>query len=126
MSEDNRPDRASAQISTAVPEVTCATTANRAGTLSVRATDQGLPVAIHVDRRELRYGAEALAAEILRLSHTAAIEARAKRRVELAEAGISEEILDRLGLPTRAAADLATNGTAEDADLAPSTWMRHV
>ena len=126
MSGDNPPDRASANISTAVPEVTCATTTNRAGTLWVRATDQGLPVEIQVDRRELRYGAEALAAEILRLSHTAAIEARAKRRVELAEAGIPEQILDRLGLPTRADADLATNGTAEDPDLAPSTWMRHI
>ncbi|WP_068275067.1 hypothetical protein [Aldersonia kunmingensis] len=125
MSEESPPD-ASAQISPAVPDVTCATSTNRAGTLSVRATDQGLPVVIHLDRRELRYGAEALAAEILRLSRTAAVKARAKRRVELAEAGISDEILDRLGLPTRADAVLATNGDTEDPELAPVSWMRHI
>ena len=121
MSGPNRP--------MAVSEATFATCANRPGTLSVRANDQGLPVEIHVDRRELRYGAEALAAEILRLSRTAAVEARAKRRVELAEAGIPGDVLDRLGLPTRVDADddLTAIGTSEtDADLAPSTWMRRI
>lgn len=118
---------ASAEVSIVVPEVTCGTSTNRPGTLSVRATDQGLPVEIHIDRRELRYGAEALAAEILRLSRTAAIQARAKRRVELAAAGIAEEILDRLGLPTHADADLAAcNSTEADPDLAPSSWMRQI
>ncbi|MCX5044473.1 hypothetical protein OG921_14985 [Aldersonia sp. NBC_00410] len=108
-----------------IPEVTHATSTNRQGTLAVRANDQGLPTDIRVDRRELRYGAEALAAEILRLSRSAALEARARRRVELAEAGITAEVLDRLGLPTRTEVDQRL-AAADDADLSPTTWMRRV
>lgn len=105
----------------ALPAETYATSANRPGTVAVRANDQGLPVEIRVDRRELRYGAQSLADEILRLSRTAATQARVRRRIELAEAGVPADVLDRLGLPAPEADSLAAG---DDADTAQDSWVR--
>lgn len=105
-----------------VPAETYATSTNRPGTVAVRANDQGLPVEIRVDRRELRYGAQSLADEILRLSHTAATQARARRRIELAEAGVPTEVLDRLGLPKPESADGPLAG--DDTETGQNSWMR--
>ncbi|MGV9834433.1 hypothetical protein ACWDUL_09590 [Nocardia niigatensis] len=107
-----------------VPAVTVAAAANRSGTVTVRATDRGLPVEIRFERGEYRYGASALAAEILRLTQRSALAARARRREQLAEAGVPEALLDRLGLPTRqAAADELDR--LDDADTGPSGWWRN-
>lgn len=78
-----------------------ATAHNRAGTISVRTTDEGLPVDLRIDPRELRYGAARLSAEILTLNNRAAREAAALRREQLDEQGLPRELLDRMGLPTR-------------------------
>jgi len=96
-----------------IPETT-GTSRNRSGTVTVRATDQGLPLQIAVERDELRRGARALADEILQVTRQAAIEARTRRRAELSRAGVPDDVLDRLGLPTAT----TTQPTA--------TWMRPV
>ncbi|MGV9413293.1 hypothetical protein ACWDOP_25615 [Nocardia sp. NPDC003693] len=106
-----------------IPAVTVAASGNRAGTVTVHATDQGLPVEIHFERDEYRYGAQALADEILRLTKRSAIVAGSRRREALAEAGIPADILDRLGLPTRQAA-VDELDRLDDADTGPAGWTR--
>jgi hypothetical protein len=108
-----------------VPNVTMAVSRNRAGTLSVRATDQGMPVEIKFERSEYRYGAQALADEILRLTRRSTIAAKAKRRELLAENGMPNDILDQLGLPTRQQA-VDELDRMDDADTGPTSWMRPV
>ncbi|RMI31745.1 hypothetical protein [Nocardia stercoris] len=107
------------------PNVTVAASSNRSGTITVRATDQGMPVEITIDRSEYRYGAEALAAEILRLTKRSTVVARARRRELLAEMGMAPETLDRLGLPTRQAA-VDELDRMDDEDTGPTSWMRRV
>ncbi|GAA5080762.1 MULTISPECIES: hypothetical protein [Nocardia] len=108
-----------------VPNVTVAASTNRSGTISVRATDQGMPVEIKFERSEYRYGAQTLANEILRLTKRSTVAAKARRRELLAEAGMPADILDRLGLPTRQAA-VDELDRIDDADTGPTTWMRPV
>lgn len=78
-----------------------ATAHNRAGTISVRTTDSGLPVDLRIDVHELRYGARQLAEQILALNRQAAFEAAVVRGERLAAEGVPREILDRMGLPSR-------------------------
>ncbi|QOW31227.1 hypothetical protein [Nocardia seriolae] len=106
-----------------VPPVTTAASSNRAGTVTVRATDQGMPVELQFERGEYRYGAQALADEILRLTKRSAIVARSRRREQLAETGVPEAMLDRLGLPTRQAA-VDELDRLDDADTGQTSWMR--
>ncbi|MFR9752131.1 hypothetical protein ACL02S_14000 [Nocardia sp. 004] len=106
-----------------IPNVTVASSSNRSGTVSVRATDQGMPVEITFERSEYRYGAQSLANEILRLTQRSAIAARARRRELLAEAGMSSDTLDQLGLPTRQQA-VDELDRIDDADTGPTSWMR--
>ncbi|MEV0252077.1 hypothetical protein AB0H76_36210 [Nocardia sp. NPDC050712] len=108
-----------------IPNVTVAASQNRSGTIAVRATDQGMPVEIKFERTEYRYGAQALADEILRLTKRSAIAARARRREVLAESGISGEVLDKLGLPTRQQA-VDELDRIDDADTGQTSWMRPV
>ncbi|SUA77027.1 Uncharacterised protein [Nocardia otitidiscaviarum] len=108
-----------------VPNVTTASSSNRAGTVTVRATDQGMPVEISFERGEYRYGAQALADEILRLTKRSAIAAKARRRELLAEAGLPDDALDRLGLPTRRAAVEALDHL-DDADTGQTSWVKPV
>ncbi|MBL1075004.1 hypothetical protein JK358_11425 [Nocardia sp. 2] len=108
-----------------VPAVTVAASSNRANTVTVRATDQGMPVEIVFERSEYRYGAQALADEILRLTKRAAIVAKSQRREMLTELGMPEDILNRLGLPTRQAA-VDELDRLDEADTGQATWMRRV
>ncbi|MGW5075717.1 hypothetical protein [Rhodococcus sp. NPDC004095] len=102
-----------------------ATTSNRAGTVTVTATDRGQPLDVRVDPRELRYSGAGLAAAILEMCRASAAEAGARRREDLAAAGVPEDVLDQLGLPTRD--DLADAQARREADEAtPATWMRPV
>ncbi|MEV2223991.1 MULTISPECIES: hypothetical protein [Nocardia] len=108
-----------------IPNVTVASSTNRSGTISVRATDQGMPIEIKFERSEYRYGAQTLADEILRLTKRSTVAARARRRELLAEAGMPADILDKLGLPTRQAA-VDELDRIDDADTGPTSWMRPV
>ncbi|KOS56751.1 hypothetical protein [Rhodococcus rhodochrous] len=87
-------------MDTAETTITTATARNRAGTVSVRTTEQGLPVDLHIDQSELRYGTAQLAEQIVSLCRRATLEAAARHREELADRGIPEGLLNRLGLPT--------------------------
>ncbi|MFC4602591.1 hypothetical protein [Rhodococcus kronopolitis] len=104
-------------------DVATALARNRAGTVAVRCTDRGLPLEVRLDQRELRYGGARLAATILDLSRRATAEAKAVRRIELAEAGVRADVLDALGLPTRAEHSRAERAAAADRP-APSSWLR--
>lgn len=108
-----------------IPNVTVVTRTNRSGTIAVRATDQGLPVDIQIERRELRFGAQSLADEILRLTKQAALEAGARRREELAQSGIPNDVLDRLGLPTRDQV-VAREDEFEEQETGSTSWLRPV
>lgn len=104
-------------------DVAAATAHNPAGTVSVRCTDRGLPLEVRLDPRALRCGGGRLAATVLEVGRLATAEARVRRRTELAEAGVPPDVLDTLGLPTRAA--LAEAERTADADRpAPTSWLR--
>ncbi|NUS45166.1 MAG: hypothetical protein HOQ24_15940 [Mycobacteriaceae bacterium] len=105
-----------------MPAVTVAAKSNRAGTITVRATNQGMPVEVTISREELRYGAQPLADQILQLCRLATTEAGMRRRDLLSERGIPDEILNRLGLPSREPAPAGP----EDDDWTPTTWLRKV
>ena len=105
-----------------VPDTAVATVSNRAGTVTVTATDRGEPLEVLVDQRELRYGSGRLAAAILDMCRASAAEAKVRRREDLARAGVSADILDRLGLPTRAELARAQR-TEEQDEPAPTSWM---
>lgn len=114
--QPEQPDRSN------VGPVNVAAATNRARSITVRATNQGMPVEVRIDREELRYGARQLADQIMRLCRVATISAGAKRRAELAEAGMDTETLDRLGLPTRSdagAADAELHGDS----YTPESWL---
>ncbi len=98
---------------------------SRTDTVRVRANESGLPVKIHIDPDELRYGADELARTILRLSTRATSAARAERRGLLERDGVDRDILDRLGLPTAAAVADAENESF-DGEPGPVGWMRSV
>ncbi|AOW92171.1 hypothetical protein BFN03_04140 [Rhodococcus sp. WMMA185] len=104
---------------------TTAAVTNRSGTISVKTTEYGLPVELRIDPRELRYGGQRLADEILTLCRRSAAEAGARRRDELAYDGMPAQLLDKLGLPTRA--DVAAAQVIEDVEEpTPTSWMRQV
>ncbi len=105
------------------PAGVTAAVSNRSGTVSVRTTEHGLPLELRIDPRELRYGGQRLADEILTLCRRSAMEAGARRRDELARDGMPADVLHKLGLPTRA--DVAAAQAAEDEEEpAPTSWMR--
>lgn len=108
-----------------IPPVTVVASTNRAGTVTVHATDSGMPVNISFERSEYRYGAAALAAEILRLTRRSTIIAQTQRRVVLTELGVPTAVLDNLGLPTQASCAKQLD-RLDDEDTAPTTWTRRV
>ncbi|NLG56464.1 MAG: hypothetical protein GX542_12600 [Rhodococcus sp.] len=102
-----------------------AATANRSGTITVRTTEYGLPIGLLIEQRELRYGGQRLADEILKLCQRSAMEAGARRREQLAESGVPKAVLDGLGLPTRAEVADAQYAWDEE-EAGPTSWMRPV
>ncbi|WP_280386495.1 hypothetical protein [Nocardia wallacei] len=96
------------------------------GTISVRTTEQGLPLGIRVDPDELRRDPDSLAGEVLRLCRQAANRAGLQRRKQLQEAGFSSDMLALTGLPTEA--DVARQEIIEEQeyDTQPQSWLRSV
>ncbi|OZE93845.1 hypothetical protein CH302_22090 [Rhodococcus sp. 15-2388-1-1a] len=105
--------------------VVSAVSGTRSGSVTVRATEHGLPIGIAIDERELRYGGGALASAILEHCVRASAAARAQRRTLLAEDGVPTEVLDRLGLPTRARVAAEANADLAE-DPAPTSWLKQV
>ncbi|WP_063046511.1 hypothetical protein [Nocardia pseudovaccinii] len=102
------------------------TATSRSGAISVRTTEQGLPLGISVQPAELKRDPQALAAEVLRLCRQAANRAGMARRAELAAAGVPAEMLALSGLPT--AEDVARQELAEEQEYEtePDSWLRQV
>jgi hypothetical protein len=95
------------------------------GTISVRTTEQGLPVAIRVDGDELRSrDPQELARKIVRLCERARTWAGVAKRAELVAAGTSSEIIAAWGLPTQQ--DLLRQEQLEEYEFgeAPDSWVR--
>lgn len=96
--------------------------ATRDDSVRVRASESGLPVSIHIDSAELRYGGAELAATVLDLCRRATERARAERRTLLEQSGMSRGVLDMLGLPS--ASDVAdAENELMDTEQPPSSWM---
>lgn len=88
----------------------------------MRATDDGLPVDLRIEPSELRYGAARLAEAIVTLTRRAAREAAVVRREQLAAQGVPRDLLDRMGLPTRA--ELGEDEPAGDAGCeGAGSWL---
>jgi hypothetical protein len=75
---------------------------NRAGTLRVKVSEFGQPLEVHIEPAVLSRGASTLAREILNLCELGAARCGAARRAELAESGVPEYVLDKIGLATPA------------------------
>lgn len=98
--------------------------ASRSGAVIVETTEQGLPLRVTVERDELRRAPEDLAAEVLRLCRQAANRAGAQRRKQLAEAGVSADLLALTGLPTVAEAEQQELIDEQEYELEPQSWLR--
>ncbi|WP_431953532.1 hypothetical protein [Nocardia lijiangensis] len=102
------------------------TAMSRNGSISVRTTEQGLPLAVTVEPDQLRRDPRDLASEVLRLCKQAANRAGLARREELAAAGLSSEMLALTGLPKPE--DVARQELAEEEEyeVEPQSWLRSV
>ena len=99
--------------------------ASRTGSVRVRADESGVPVSVHIDPAELRYGGEELARTVLDLCIRATTAARAERRTRLERDGVDRDVLDRLGLPSACAVADAENERFGD-EAGPVSWMKTV
>ncbi len=88
-----------------------ATAQNAAGTIRVRATDEGLPIDLRIDPRELRFGAAQLAEGIVALNRRAALEAAILRREQLSAQGVHNDVLDRMGMPPATTSPISNTTT---------------
>ncbi|MET8775707.1 hypothetical protein AB0H49_01300 [Nocardia sp. NPDC050713] len=100
------------------------TAANISGTISVRTTEQGLPLGISVEADELRRDPAELANQIMRLCRQAANRAGLARREELQAAGLTNQQLALTGLPKPE--DVAAQEWVEEEeyDEEPQSWLR--
>ncbi|MFI6870200.1 hypothetical protein [Nocardia sp. NPDC050406] len=111
--------------SDAEPFPTQFTVSSRTGAVVLTATEQGLPVAIEVERSELRDDPAGLAREILRLSHQIANRAGMERRAQLQAAGLAPELLALTGLPTTE--EVARQEYVEEQEEdEPDSWLRPI
>lgn len=99
---------------------------SRSGSISIETTEQGLPIGLTIERDELRRPPGELAAEIVRLCNQSANRAGLARRAELAEAGLTSDVLALTGLPKPE--DVARRELVEEAeyDVEPQSWLRSV
>lgn len=102
------------------------TAASRNGTITVRTTEQGLPLGITIEKAELRRDSNTLAAEVLRLCRQAASRAGLARRAELEAAGLSKEMLALTGLPTPEEVARQEQSEEEEYESEPRSWLRPV
>ncbi|GAB2562544.1 hypothetical protein [Nocardia heshunensis] len=100
--------------------------ANSSGSIRVRATNQGLPLAVKVESNELHRDPTQLAGEILRLCQKAANRAGLALRKQLEEAGLDAESIARAGLPTEAEVARQEIVEEQDYDTEPQSWLRSV
>lgn len=102
------------------------TASTRSGAMAVETTEQGLPLRISIDPAELRRDPAELAAELLRLCAQAAARAGLVRRRQLAEAGLSSDLLALTGLPTAEQVERSELIDEQEYETEPQTWLRSV
>ncbi|GGL23734.1 hypothetical protein [Nocardia jinanensis] len=96
------------------------------GSIRVRTTETGLPMAVSVEPGQLRRDPAALAGEILRLCGQSAARAGLERRKQLKEAGFTAEMLRLAGLPTEEEVARREIVAERDYDTEPESWLRSV
>jgi hypothetical protein len=99
---------------------------SRNGTISVRTTERGLPVALRLDAVELTKPPEQLARDIMALCRVSAGRAQVARRRDLVEKGFSAEIIRGLRLTTEEELALVEEEVLGDEDDLPPSWRRSV
>jgi hypothetical protein len=99
---------------------------SRSGTISVRTTERGLPVALRLDAVELRKPPEQLARDIMALCRLSAARAQVGRRRDLAEKGVGATVIHALQLATEDDLTRAEEEVLGDEDDLPTSWQRSV
>ena len=99
---------------------------SRRGTISVRTTERGLPVALRLDPVELKKPPEQLAREIMALCRLSAARAQVARRRDLVEKGFSAEVIRGMQLTTEDELARTEEEVLGDEDELPSSWRRSV
>lgn len=100
---------------------------SRTGSIAVTTTEQGLPLNLKIDQREMKRPPQALADEILALCKLSALRQQVARRRKILQEPFGAEVVRTLELPTEAelaAAEETVLGQEEDDQ--PQTWMRSV
>lgn len=96
------------------------------GTISVRTTERGLPVALRLDAVELTKPREQLARDIMALCRLSAARAQVARRRDLVEKGFSAAVIRNLQLATEEELSRAEEDLLGDEDELPPSWTRSV
>ncbi|MBL1075202.1 hypothetical protein JK358_12445 [Nocardia sp. 2] len=109
-----------------IPFPTEFTVASRTGAIVVTTTEVGLPVALEVERDQLRGDPAPLAAEILRLCGRSANRAGLLRRQQLQAAGLAPELLALTGLPTAEEVTRHEYVQEQDYETEPDSWLRPI
>jgi hypothetical protein len=99
---------------------------SRNGTISVRTTERGLPVALRLDAVELTKPPEQLARDIMALCRLSAARAQVGHRRELAEKGFSATVIHGLQLATEEELALAEQEVLGDEEDLPTSWRRSI
>jgi hypothetical protein len=99
---------------------------SRSGTVSVRTTERGLPIALRLDPVELRNPPEQLARDIMALCRLSAARAQVARRRDLAEKGFSPAVIRSLQLTTEEELARAEEEVIGDEDDLPPSWQRSI
>jgi hypothetical protein len=99
---------------------------SRSGTISVRTTDRGLPVALRLDPLELKKPPDQLARDILALCRLSAVRAQVRHRHVLIEKGFSATVIHGLQLATEEELAWAEEEVHGGEDDLPTSWRRSV
>lgn len=121
---DDAPDGSGAQAQQ--PVLTEWTATSRTGSITVRTTEQGLPLGISVDAAELKRDPRALASEVMRLCKQAANRAALARRKEFEEAGVAQDMLRLMRLPTVEEVAQSELREEDDYETEPESWLRTI
>ncbi|WP_219603225.1 hypothetical protein [Mycobacteroides sp. LB1] len=99
---------------------------SRTGSISVVTTEQGLPVSLKIDQRELAKPPQALADEIFALCRLSAMRQQVARRREILQEPYGAEIVRVMELATEDELAVAEEAIMGSDDEPPLTWMRSV
>ncbi|MET7768236.1 hypothetical protein [Nocardia sp. NPDC005366] len=116
-------EHAAAQQNSTFATYSVGEASSRGGDIVVSATDSGLPLAVRVTSEQLRRDPDDLAADLLRLCRLAASRAGLQRRGYLSGLGLSEQTLNRLGLPDRETVERSEIADEAEREYEPRSWL---